>query len=373
MTVKSRIGYLYAKGARAYENNPEAADKIRDINKHVYAKDDELINTIYDWGVRVSFSYFDEIFKALGVEFEKRYLESEATGIGVATVRQHIGDVFSESQGAVIFAGEEHGLHTRVFINSEGLPTYEAKDLGLAELKNQDYLDVRRSIIITANEQTEYFKVMLAALKQFQPELASITTHIAHGFLSLTTGKMSSRTGDVHSAQTLLDDVAKSVEEAYPDSAVSKEVYVAAIKYAFLKQRIGGNITFDVQESVALEGHSGPYLQYAHARARSILRKAQGASGERRVASGELQAGERSLTRKIGEYAEVVDQAVNELMPHHVATYLYELAQNFNRFYENNRVVGDERQELRLNLVSSYADTLKNGLELLGIAAPDKM
>lgn len=128
---------------------------------------------------------------------------------------------------------------------------------------------------------------------------------------------------------------------------------------------------------MALEGNSGPYLQYAHARARSILAKADGAqSPDSGTLSSQLSAldlSERTLVRKIGEYAEVIDQAVEELMPHHICTYLYELAQVFNRFYEHNRVMDDPRQELRLQLVNTYADTLKNGLELLNIPAPERM
>ncbi|HVA11569.1 MAG TPA: DALR anticodon-binding domain-containing protein, partial [Candidatus Dormibacteraeota bacterium] len=120
-----------------------------------------------------------------------------------------------------------------------------------------------------------------------------------------------------------------------------------------------------------LEGHSGPYLQYAHARARSILHKA--GSPADYAQPTELEPDERSLMRKISAYAEMVDKAVAELMPHHVCTYLYELAQLFNRFYEHNRVIGDKRQDARLLLVKHYAETLSNGLELLGIAAPEQM
>ncbi len=145
---------------------------------------------------------------------------------------------------------------------------------------------------------------------------------------------------------------------------------LAAIKYAFLKTRIGGDIIYDPKESVALEGNSGPYLQYAHARARSILAKAPEIP---QIPLTGFEPGERSLIRKLSEYTEVVDKAVAELMPHHVCTYLYELAQIFNSFYEHNRVLDDDRQDLRLNLVKAYANMLKNGLELLNIPAPERM
>jgi arginyl-tRNA synthetase len=152
----------------------------------------------------------------------------------------------------------------------------------------------------------------------------------------------------------------------------SEETILAAVKYAFAKNRIGGDIMYDPQESIVLEGNSGPYLQYAHARAKSILRKAN-AEGAGSLEIADLTTDERSLARKIGMYAEAVELATAELMPHHICTYLYELAQAFNRFYEHNRVIDDEREALRLQLVARYADTLKNGLELLGIVAPEQM
>ena len=364
------MGRYYAEGAQAFEADQAAAEEIKQVNASVYARDDETINNIYDAGRELSFRNFDKIFRSIGVNFSKRYLESESSELGLEVVRQHTGKVFEESDGAVVYKGEKVGLHTRVFINSRGLPTYETKDLGLAELKHRDYPNANRSIIITAHEQTEYFKVMLAALAEIDAELAAKTSHLAHGFLSLTTGKMSSRTGQVLGAAELLEDVLETVSEQFLGSAAKGEVYLAAVKYTFLKNRIGGDIIFDIKESVALEGNSGPYLQYAHARAKSILSKAGGQSA---ALAGELQADERSLVRKISEYPEVVDKAVAELMPHHVCSYLYELAQTFNRFYERNRVIDDERQALRLGLVERYAQTLANGLQLLGIAAPDKM
>lgn len=369
VTIKTLLGHLYARGARAFDDDPDAQRRIRDINAHVYKKDDEIINTIYRWGVERSFTYFDLIFNELGVMYEKRYLESVATPIGLESVISHIGDVFERSDGAVVYRGEEAGLHTRVFINSEGLPTYDAKDLGLVQLKDRDYPKVDRSYIITANEQTEYFKVMLSALGKFNKPLADKTVHIAHGFLSLTTGKMSSRTGRVFGAQELLDMTNKAVATMYNNPDTQRVVYLAAVKYTFLKNRIGGDIVFDIQESVTLEGNSGPYIQYAHARACSILAKVE----SKDATIMDLQEGERTLARKISEYTEVVDRAVEELLPHHICTYLYELAQAFNRFYENNRVVGDAREGVRVELVRRYADVLKNGLSLLGITAPDRM
>lgn len=360
------IGLYYAEGAKAYAENEQAKQEIDAINQKVYAGD-ETIKALYDEGKAKSFASFDEILKQLSVRTDKRYLESQSAPIGLETVKRHIGKVFTESDGAVVYEGEKVGLHTRVFITGKGLPTYEAKDLGLTELKQRDYPGSSRSIIITANEQAEYFKVMLAALREVDSEVAGKTTHLSHGFVSLSTGKMSSRTGDVYSADNLITDVEQAMKKL--DRGYSEDIKIGAVKYAFTKHRLGGDLTYDVAESVSLEGNSGPYLQYAHARARSILAKAE----VHDKPTESFEPDERSLLRKLGEYPEVVEQATSELMPHHICTYLYELAQKFNNFYEHNRVVGDAREDVRLQLVQAYADTLKNGLQLLGITAPDKM
>lgn len=365
------IGHYYSIGAKAYKDDDSAKAEIEAINAHVYAKDDADITRMYEIGKNLSFDKFDEILNKLSIRTDRRYLESQSAEKGTEVVKQNIGKVFTESQGAVIYEGEKAGLHTRVFINSRGLPTYEAKDLGLAELKARDYPRASRSIIMTASEQSEYFKVMLAALAEIDEATAKKTTHLSHGFLSLSSGKMSSREGNVYAAGTLLGEVEQAVQKQYPDSPHTDEVYIAAVKYAFLKHRAGTDIVFDVEESISLEGNSGPYIQYAHARASSILAKALHQT--KPVPDAVLDANERSLARKISEYPEIIQKAADELMPHHICTYLYELAQAFNRFYEANRIIGDEREAPRLALAKAYQQTLKHGLGILNIAAPDHL
>lgn len=379
LTSEKAVGSFYAKGATAYKDDPQAKAEIEELNRKIYdlrlsgKAGDKKLTDVYRLGFDSSFEAFERVFTELGVNYDKRYLESESTKVGLEYVKKHLGTVFEESDGAVIYRGEKAGLHTRVFVNSRGLPTYEAKDLGLTELKKRDYPEAAESIIITANEQTEYFKVMLAALAEFDPETATKTRHIAHGFLSLTSGKMSSRQGvsDSGVAANLLAAVRQTVSQQFSNTTpeVQAAVYLAAVKYTFLKNRIGGDIIFSVEESVALEGNSGPYLQYAHARARSILAKV-GQSGTKLES---LEPAERSLVRKLSEFNEVLSRACAELMPHHICTYLYELAQTFNRFYEQNRVLGHAREAVRATLVQHYADTLKQGLEILGIQAPDQI
>lgn len=366
----------YVRGTRAYEDDESAKTAIVELNKRVYqlhaANDHESSFAQIYWTCRSwSYEYFDAFYARIGSHFEKYYPESQTAPVGLETVKSHLADgVYEQSDGAVIFDGEKYGLHKRVFINSEGLPTYEAKDIGLIMLKQQDY-HFDRSIIITANEQEQYMAVVVKSIEQFAPELAQATTHLTHGMVKLKGGvKMSSRKGNFLRAVDVLEAAGEAAKTLGNGEAQDSTV-LGAVKYAFLKNRMGGDLIYDPQESVSLEGNSGPYLQYAHARARSILRKAE--AGIDAADEQPLESDERSLLRKITEYAEVVDRATDELMPHHICTYLYELAQAFNRFYEHNRVIGDARQPVRLQLVEQYANSLKNGLSLLGIEAPEQL
>lgn len=368
------LGARYVEGNNAYEDDPEAKQAIVAINKRVYqihAENDEssAFARVY-WATRQwSYDYFAVLYKQLEVKPFDRYIpESEVTPLGLSTVKEQLASgVYDESDGAVVFDGEKVGLHTRVFINSEGLPTYEAKDVGLSLTKWRDY-QFDESIIITATEQAQYMQVVIASIKEFAAEPAERTRHLTHGVVKLQGGvKMSSRKGNIVSALDILESARQAAIATGRE--VSESTVLAAVKYAFAKNRIGGDIAYDPAESIALEGNSGPYLQYAHARARGILAKSKLQGGQPK----ELQPAERKLLRKLTEYQTVVAKAASELMPHLIATYLYELAQEFNSFYEVSRVIGDEREVERLWLVEQYANTLKNGLDLLGIVAPEKI
>lgn len=369
------LSQRYIEGSTAYDADEQAKQQIIDVNKRVYqvhaTNDRESpFARLYWTGRQWSYDYFAGLYERLQVApFEKYYPESMTTPLGLQTVREQLArGVYEESDGAVVFPGETYGLHTRVFINSHGLPTYEAKDVGLIMTKWQDY-HFDRSVIITGNDIIEYMKVVLKSIEQFEPELARRSTHLTHGMIKLQGGvKMSSRKGNGLLAQDVLDAAAASNLAATGHE--QPDTVLAAVKYAFLKQRIGADIVYDPSESVSLEGNSGPYLQYAHARARSILSKAAAQPVAHLHA---FAGGERNLARKIAEYPDVVQKAAQELMPHYLCTYLYELAQVFNRFYEHNRVVGDPREAKRLRLVGLYAEVLRDGLGILGITAPDRM
>lgn len=368
----------YVEGTRAYEDDEIAKTEITALNKKVYdfhiKKDqDSPLAKIYWLGRQWSYDYFDSFYQRIGVAFEKYYPESLVAPVGLSTVlEQKDKGIYKDSDGAVVFIGEDYGLHTRVFVNQEGLPTYEAKDVGLSITKAQDY-DFNESIIITGNDIIEYMKVVLKSIEQFRPDLSSKTRHITHGNVKLTGGvKMASRKGNFLRAVDVLDMVAEAnqIAQGNQDNAP----VLGAIKYAFLKNRIGADIIFEPSESVSLQGNSGPYLQYSLARGKSIINRAGVEDYRLSLDSVEdLTEVEKSVVLKMSEYPEVLKQAVAELAPHQICTYLYELAQSFNRFYENSPVIGDERQDLRLCLVEGYTMILQAGLKILGVPTPERM
>lgn len=364
----------YVEGTNAYEDNEASKAEIIVLNKKVYQlhseNDHESAFAQIYWTCREwSYAYFNAFYDRINTHFEKYYPESETAPTGLQTVlEQKEKGVYEESQGAVVFVGEPYDLHTRVFINSEGLPTYEAKDVGLSIRKWADY-HFDESVIITGNDITEYMKVVLKSIEQFLPELAKRTKHFTHGNVKLAGGvKMSSRKGNFLRAIDVLDIAADENEKAQGNR--DDAPVLGAVKYAFLKSRIGPDIIFEPKESVSIHGNSGPYLQYAHARAVSIVQKSSAAE---EVSVDQFDQYERALLVKLTEYPDVIAHAVDELSPHLVCTYLYELAQVFNRFYEKSHVIGDEREAIRVRLVKAYAGILKNGLTVLGIPAPDKL
>lgn len=364
----------YAFGNKAYEEDEAAKLEIIELNKKVYSREDEEINKLYDAGKKESLDYFEQIYKKLGTKFDYYFFESEAGEFGKKVVEDNKQVFKVGERGAVVYEGEQDGLHTRVFINSEGLPTYEAKELGLAKIKYDKY-PYDYSIVVTGNEITEYFKVLLAVMGKIFPELAQKTRHVSHGMLRLPSGKMSSRTGDVITAENLLEEVKNKIKDKVKESEMTDEVLtqvaVGAIKYSILKQDSSRDIIFDFDKSISFDGSSGPYLQYTFARTQSILEKAKSEQVQIKLEQLE-EVGE--VEKIIARYGEAVYRAGEELAPHHIVTYLTELASAFNAYYANNKIVSEEENSsYRVALTAAVGQVLKNGLSLLGIAAPKKM
>ena len=407
------LSKTYVEGATAYEEDEIAKEKIVEINKKIYriaeagdsivAELEGLIERdasrvtlnelelakVYFWGRKASYQYFKDFYKKIGVKFDRYYPESTVAAKGLEMVTKGLGDgVYEESDGAIVFKGEKYGLHTRVFINKNGLPTYEAKDVGLIFTKWEDY-HFDKSIIITGNDIIDYMKVVLKSVEQYAPELSKRTLHLTHGQVKLPgREKMSSRKGNFLKAVDVIElireelikvqeELSQNKGEPNPEE-VDLRILLGAIRYAFLKYKVGGDIIFDVKESVSMTGNSGPYLQYSAVRAQKVLGKileSQVEKTNKKVEQKEwtLVVVEKNLIKKIMQYKNVLGEVVGELSPSKLCTYLYEIAQDFSRFYENVQVVGSEYEVERGAIVLAYLKVLTHGLSILGIEIPEKM
>jgi arginyl-tRNA synthetase len=373
------LGKAYAKGAKAFQEDPAAKEAITRINRQVYERSDPLVRALYDNGRRWSLEYFEDIYRLLGTRFDHYFFESETAELGRKIVEAH-PDVFERSNGAVVFPGEKYGLHTRVFVNQEGLPTYEAKELGLAKMK-YDLFPYDLSIIVTANEIVEYFKVLLKAMELVyqREQLSEKTKHIAHGIMRLSGGKLSSRTGNVITALSLIDDAKEEILPRIDASRgfteeerqeIAEKASIGALKFTILRQEIGKDIVFDYATSLSFDGDSGPYLQYTLARLRSLLAKAKEANEGR--GDGMNEAPEE-LERLIARYPAIILRAQEEFAPHHITQYLVGLARAFNAYYGRKQIVGVPESGYRVRLAEAIARTLAHGLDLLAIPRMERM
>lgn len=358
---------MYIEGSKAYKEDGAAKAEIDTLAKQSFAPESDIYTQVYDMCKEWSFEQIDKIVARLGnIPVEKRFLESDADMRGVPIVKEHVPDVFQESDGALVFKGSEYGSFDNAFVASNGNGLYGARDLGLMVLKNEHF-HAKKSYVVTGDEQRAYFKGVVAAAELCMPELKGVTVNIPTGLVKLTTGKMSSRDGDIVEIGWLFDQFKDAIEAR--NGKPTDEIIAGALRYQFLKVKIGSDVIFDVNDAVSLTGSTGSYLQYAHARACSILEKIDGTVESPKEVSDE----DRALVRKLGEYHEVVERAMLLLEPHHICTYLFELAQEFNRYYEKNQVIGSDHERHRVGLVALYVDVLKAGLSILGIVAPEKM
>ena len=376
------LGLAYAEGNAAYdEGHAGIKTEIEAINKKIFDKSDKKIMDIYETGKHWSLDYFDAIYKRLGTEFKEFFFESEVGDEGLEIVNEFLKkDVFEKSDGAIVFKGEEFGLHTRVFVNSQGLPTYETKEIGLNIEKFRKYPDLTGSLIVTGNDINEYFKVLKKVLSLIAPEVAEKTSHLSHGMMRFASGKMSSRTGNVVTAESLIGELKEMVVDrmkgrefsAAEADEIAEQVAIAAIKYTVLRSSVGNDIIFDSVASVSFEGDSGPYLQYSAVRANSVLEKAKGMKIPEKI---QLPEKVGLLERLLVRFDDIALRAAREYAPQQVAGYLIELAGAFNGFYAGN-TIADTAEPLspyRIALTKAFLATMIEGLCLLGIKVPKRM
>ncbi len=374
----SALGDAYVEGTKRFEEDESIQSRVKEIADNLYAGADTPEFRLFKACKEFNIKYFESVVARLGSHFDSYIYESEAGVVGKELVEKYTPKVFTESEGAIVYIPDTSTpwLNTAVFINSQGNPTYEAKDLGLIKMKFEGY-HPDLSIFVTDYQQIQHFALVIDAAYKIDNAWANNNRHVPHGRMTFKGQKMSSRLGGVPLATDILDTVSEEVRERSAERALSQEmidaVAIAAIKFSILKSKPGQNINFDPETSLSFEGDSGPYLQYTHARINSLLEKAREAgiteSGEKReLAVSDV---ERLLTR----FPEVVEESINFLAPHHVAIYLLELARAFNSWYGNTKIIDVENVNASYNiaLAKAVGQTIHNGLWLLGIKAPERM
>ncbi len=369
------LGDAYVEGVKRYDEDESVHVRVKEIADNLYAHNDTPEVRLFEKCKTFNIAYFESVVSRLGSHFDGYIYESEAGVVGKEIVEKQTPAVFTKSEGAVVYIPQEEGkLHTAVFLNSQGNPTYEAKDLGLLELKFERY-DPDLSIFITDGQQVSHFEVVLDAARRINKEWAEKSLHRYHGRMSFKGQKMSSRLGGVPLVEDILASVSDEVKIKNPDiqKETSEMVAIGALKFAILKAKAGMNINFDPETSLSFVGDSGPYLQYSVVRAQSLITKAGMADILPDISSPIT--GTETLEKMIARFPEVVLQAQSEWAPHYLITYMTELAQYFNSWYGQGKIIDEDKQAsaYRISVVCAVRNTLAKGLSLVGIEVPEKM
>ena len=383
------LGKAYVLGCSDYEADNKA--EIDEINQKLYKKDASVMDILKitrSW----SLNYYNDFYARFYTKFDKLFFESEITESGKKVVEDNIGKIFEKGdEGAIIFDGEKYGLHKRVFITGARTLTYEGKEMGLAYAQKTQF-EYDKNIHVVGNEQSGYFKVVFKAMELLDPWFEGRQYHLPMGMVAFADRKMSSRTGDIVTVDSILDETTNAILPLLKNDDVDKKkaaevITVGAIKFSVLKSDPTQNSIFDVKKSVDLNGNSGPYLQYTYARCQSVLNKTNYKSSEQTLpASGHLpltgQANngfidiedeEMALLREFYKFEEKIVEATKRYNPAILAEYLLNLARKYNEFYGKCRIIEEPEEERRVFLTQVTAKILKDGLDILGIKTVEKM
>ena len=330
---------------------------------------------------------FDETYKKMGVSFDKIYYESQTYLKGKAKVEEGLAKgLFERHEDNSVWADlTNEGLDQKLLLRSDGTSVYMTQDIGTAEMRFQDY-PIDKMIYVVGNEQNYHFQVLSILLDRLGFKWGKELTHFSYGMVELPNGKMKSREGTVVDAddlmQLMVDDARRVSDEAGKNVDMTEEekqeiariVGMGALKYFILKVDARKNMLFNPEESIDFNGNTGPFIQYTHARIRSILRKAPSMTSLSSTTS--LSSKEVELIQKMSEYGAAVEQAGKDYSPSGIANYCYELTKVFNQFYHDYSILNEEdeqKKQTRLVIARNVAKILKNGMGLLGIEVPERM
>ena len=332
---------------------------------------------------------FEVTYRNLGVSFDRNYYESETYLLGKDIVQRGLeqGVFYRKEDGSVWIDLTADGLDEKLVLRSDGTSVYITQDLGTATKRiEEDFPKVEGMIYTVGNEQDYHFKVLFLILQKLGFAWAKNLYHLSYGMVELPNGKMKSREGTVVDADDLMEEMVQVAEELSQElgkldgytqqqkQQLYRVIGLGALKYYILKVDPKKKIAFNPQESIDFQGNTGPFIQYTYARIQSILRKA----GELPTlpTSGDLHPKERELIKQLSLFASVVQQAADTYSPALIANYVYELVKEFNSFYQNVSILGEEdpvKRSLRIHLSRKVGEVIATGFDLLGIEVPERM
>ncbi|MGF7072442.1 arginine--tRNA ligase [Mucilaginibacter sp. R-33] len=376
-------------------------DKIKEIAKNATpimietqqmlqkweAGDEEVMNlwrTMNGW----VYAGFAETYKQLGVDFDKYYYESNTYLLGKDIIEEGLakGVFFKKADNSVWIDLTSDGLDEKLVLRGDGTSVYITQDMGTAQLKYNDY-NMDKSIYVVGNEQDYHFKVLFLILQKLGKTGADGLFHLSYGMVDLPSGKMKSREGTVVDADDLMAEMEATAKEqteamgkvdAFNEEdkiALYHTIGMGALKYFLLKVDPKKRLLFDPNESVDFQGHTGPFIQYTHARIKSVLSRADYQVGIKPTVT-ELAGVERDLIVLLDKYPETVKEAAKGYSPAVIANYVYELAKTYNKFYHEKSILqaeDEDSKQFRLALSASSAKVISKGMKLLGIEVPERM
>jgi arginyl-tRNA synthetase len=387
---KTQIDELVQQGM-SKEEAEKNAPAILEAQQMLRKWENNDLPTIDLWKTMNQWVYdgFNETYKKLNVDFDKLYYESDTYLLGKQVVEEGLqkGVFYKKSDGSVWIDLSKDGLDEKLLLRADGTSVYITQDIGTAILRYKDYPNVNGMIYTVGNEQDYHFKVLFTILKKLGYNWAQECYHLSYGMIDLPTGKMKSREGTVVDADDLIDEMIAEAEKKTMELGKADEIHPAereklyaciglgALKYYILKVDPKKRMLFNPEESIDLQGNTGPFIQYTHARIKSLLRKANYLQISIDTTLN-LVPEEIEIIKSISEYKSVLHEAAKQYSPALLANYLYELVKTFNHFYQAIPILKETENKLkdtRIALCMATARVISHGLNLLGIEAPEKM
>ena len=390
---KAEIRELMEKGLSEEEAKKEAP-LIRQAQEMLlkWEQGDEEVRSL--WHTMNSWVYagFDETYRKLGVDFDKIYYESETYTQGKEKVEEGVAKgVFYQREDNSVWADlTADGLDEKLLLRADGTSVYMTQDIGTAKIRYEEY-PINKMVYVVGNEQNYHFQVLSILLDKLGFAWGKDLVHFSYGMVELPEGKMKSREGTVVDADDLIEEMISTARETSQELGkldgiteeeavnIARMVGLGALKYFILKVDPKKSMTFNPKESIDFNGNTGPFIQYTHARIKSVLRKADEQGISHKSLTGKnipLSEKENYLVQTLTEFPAVVKQAGDEFSPALIANYIYELVKEYNQFYHDFSILREENEHLkvfRLVLSETIANVIKTGMGLLGIEVPERM